>query len=98
MSEPATSLLFQLGLGGIGGFIVGYILKKLIKFAIMIGVLTFILIFFAYDSSIQINYQELATKIGEYATPAWNLINPIMSQLPALGSLAVGVILGFTKS
>jgi uncharacterized membrane protein (Fun14 family) len=31
MSEVISPLVFQLGLGGIGGFVVGYALKKLSK-------------------------------------------------------------------
>ena len=98
MSDIFTPLMIQLGLGGIGGFFVGYLLKKMLKFAIIIGVFTFILIYFAYESSIQINYTQLITKIEDYATPAWTMINPIISQIPALGSLTIGIILGFTKT
>ena len=98
MSDILSPLIMQLGLGGLGGFFVGYLLKKVLKFAIIIGVLAFILVFFVYESSIQINYSQLITKIGDYATPIWAIISPIVSQIPALGSLAVGVVLGFTKS
>ena len=97
MSDFLTPLMIQLGLGGIGGFFVGYLLKKVLKFAIIIGVISFILVYLAYESSIQIDYAQLLTRIEEFATPAWNFIYPIVSQIPALGSLIVGVILGFTR-
>ena len=98
MSDIFTPIIIQLGLGGIGGFFVGYLLKKVLKFAIMIGVFTFILVYFIYENSIQINYSQLITTIEDYTTPIWTMISPIVSQIPVIGSLAIGVIVGFTKS
>ena len=98
MSDIFTPLIMQLGLGGIGGFFVGYLLKKVLKFAVIIGVFAFILVYFVYESSIQINYSQLITKIQDYAIPMWTMVSPVISQIPAIGSLAVGIVLGFTKS
>ena len=97
MSDIFTPLMIQLGLGGIGGFLVGYLLKKALKFALMIGIFAFIFVYFAYESSIQIDYTQLLSRIEEFATPAWNFIYPIVSQIPALGSLIFGVVIGFSK-
>ena len=98
MSDIFTPIMIQLGIGGIGGFLVGYLLKKAIKFAMIIGLFSFIVAYFVYESSIQIDYTQLISQIESIATPAWNSILPIISQIPALGSLVVGAVLGFTKS
>ena len=96
MFDVFTPIMIQLGLGGIGGFFVGYLLKKALKFALIIGVFAFALAYFAYESSIQIDYAQLISRIEVLATPAWNFINPLISQIPALGSLVLGVVIGFT--
>ena len=88
----------QLGLGGIAGFFVGYLLKKALKFALIIGAFTFVLAYFAYESSIQVDYAQLISRAEEVATPVMNVIYPVLSQIPALGSLVIGALLGFTKS
>ena len=96
MSDIFTPIMIQFGLGGIGGFFVGYLLKKALKFALIIGVFAFVLAYFAYERSIQIDYAQLVSRIEVLATPVWNFINPLVSQIPALGSLVFGVVLGFT--
>jgi len=98
MSDIFTPIMIQLGLGGIGGFFVGYLLKKALKFALIIGAFAFAVAYFVYESSIQINYAQLVSRAEELATPAWNYIYPVVSQIPALGSLVLGVVIGFTKS
>ena len=98
MSDILPPLMMQMGLGGIAGFFVGFLLKKALKFAMIIGAFTFVLAYFAYESSIQIDYAQLVSRAEEVATPALNFIYPVLSQIPALGSLVVGALLGFTKS
>jgi hypothetical protein len=56
------------------------------------------LAYFVYESSIQIDYSQLISRIQTLVIPAWNYIYPLVSQIPALGSLVFGAILGFTKS
>lgn len=98
MSEILTPIIMQLGIGGIGGFFIGFLLKKALKFALIIGAFALVLAYFAYESSIQIDYSQLISRIETLVIPVWNYINPLISQIPALGSLVFGAILGFTKS
>ena len=97
MSDIFTPIMMQIGLGGIGGFFVGYLLKKTLKFAVIIGAFAFAVTYFAYESSIQVDYTQLISRIEVVAAPAWNFIYPLVSQIPALGSLILGILLGFTK-
>jgi uncharacterized membrane protein (Fun14 family) len=98
MIEPIAPIIMQLGLGGIGGFFVGYLLKKILKFALIIGIFTFILAYFAYENFMVIDYTQLITRAEELLTPAINFIYPLISQVPAIGSLAIGTLIGFTLS
>ena len=98
MTDVFSPILIQLGFGGIGGFFVGYLLKKVLKFALMIGVFAFIATYFAYESYMEIDYAQLVSRVEEIATPAMNFIYPLISQIPAIGSLVVGAVIGFTRS
>ena len=98
MFDIFTPIMIQFGLGGIGGFFVGYLLKKALKFAVIIGAFAFAVAYFTYENSIQIDYTQLISRIEVAATPALNFIYPIVSQIPALGSLVLGALIGFTKS
>ena len=56
MSEILTPLVYQIGLGGIGGFIAGLILKKLTKlFIIVVGIIVAILLYLGISDVININ-------------------------------------------
>ena len=94
MSEVLPPIAYQLGIGGLGGFFVGYIVKKVIKIAIIIGVFIFALIYFAYGGVINVNYGKLIESISEYSGSAWGLLVPVLSNLPFIGSFILGLILG----
>ena len=97
MFDIFTPIMIQFGLGGIGGFFVGYLLKKALKFAVMIGAFVFVVAYFAYESSIQVDYAQLISRIEVVAVPIGEFLYPLVSQIPALGSLVLGVVLGFAK-
>lgn len=94
-----TPIVFQLGFGGIAGFIVGYVFKKLTKLIAIIAALFFIaLIYLAYVDIIKINFNALVDAIKGLlgaAPQATNWIASIIGVLPFAGSFAVGLLLGF---
>lgn len=60
MSEIVSPLAFQLGVGGVGGFIIGYALKKLSKLVLFLtGVFVLALIYLSTRGIININYDAL---------------------------------------
>lgn len=97
MSEAVIlPVVYQLGIGGIGGFFVGYVVKKVIRIAIIIGVFAFSLIYLAYTGVINVNYDEFMKLFG-VADPVVRLLEPFISALPFLGSFLVGLWFGFKK-
>jgi len=94
-----SALVYQLGIGGIGGFFAGYALKKLLKIvAVIIGLFILALIYLAYSDIITINFGELKNAVsgalgltGEAAA----VIAPIIALLPSLGAFGIGFFLGF---
>jgi uncharacterized membrane protein (Fun14 family) len=99
MSEVLPPIVFQMGAGGIGGFIVGFALKKLSKLiAIVIGLFLIVLIYLGTQGIISINYNALWGALsGSFgwlgSTFSW-LIS-VISLLPFAGSFVVGFLLGF---
>lgn len=100
MSEILTPIIYQLGVGGIGGFIVGYAIKKIVKIiAVILGLLLLFLIYLGSIGVINVNYDKL-TEATSKALPtieASNLLMPIINHLPFAGSFMVGFILGLKK-
>ena len=100
ISESLTSILFQICIGGIGGFFIGYALRKFAKIALIIGVIVFSLIFLAYTNVINVDYaglSEIASSLVNAVNPALNVFAPLLAHVPFIASLIVGIFLGFTR-
>ncbi|MDI6691245.1 MAG: FUN14 domain-containing protein [Candidatus Bathyarchaeota archaeon] len=99
MSEIVSPLAYQLGIGGVGGFIVGYAVKKLSKLiAILIGLFIIALIYLSTQGIIGINYERLFEAFEHalgLAGQAAEWFIRLISLLPFMGSFVVGFLLGF---
>ena len=101
MSEVLPPVIYQLGVGGIGGFIVGYSIKKLIKIIVIIFGLFFLaLAYLGYIGVISVNYDRLSDAVSN-ALPIFEqapgLLLPIISHIPFAGSFIFGFTYGFKK-
>jgi len=99
MSEIITPVVYQLGLGAVGGFIVGFALKKITKlFIVIIGLFVLALLYLGINGVININYgalwETIANGLG-LAGQAASWVVGIISVLPFIGSFVVGFLLGF---
>ena len=98
MSELVSPVVYQLGLGGIGGFVVGFALKKITKlFIVIIGLFILALLYLSVNGVININYNALWTTIANglgLAGQAASWVIGLISLLPFLGSFVVGFLLG----
>ena len=99
MSEIITPVVYQLGLGAIGGFVVGFALKKLSKlFFVLIGILVVVLLYLGINGIISVNYGALWTAIANalgVAGGAASWLVGLISVLPFVGSFGAGFVLGF---
>jgi len=99
MSEILSPLVYQLGIGGIGGFIVGYAMKKISKLIIvLIGLFMIALIYLGTQGIIGINYGalfDLLAKSLGLAESAFSWLVGLISLIPFMGSFLVGFLLGF---
>jgi uncharacterized membrane protein (Fun14 family) len=99
MSEILSPLVYQFGIGGIGGFIVGYAIKKISKLVVvLIGLFIIALVYLSTQGIININYQALlqaSSKLIGEAPEAVSWLARIISVLPFAGSFVVGFLIGF---
>lgn len=99
MSEIVTPLVFQLGTGAVGGFVVGYAIKKVTKLiVVLIGVFLLALVYLSSQGILAVNYDKLFDAVsgglgGAGSAVGW--LTPIISHLPFAGSFFVGFFLGF---
>ena len=100
MSEAFAPILFQLGIGGIGGFFIGYAIRKVVKVALILVIVIFSIIFLVYTNVIDIDYSglvEIASNFVNAINPALSLLTPLLIHLPFVFSLIIGLIIGFKK-
>ena len=105
MSEALTSitstvypLICPLTIGGIGGFFVGYAVKKVFKIAMLIGIFVFALAYMVYTSVISIDANQLTGTFSRFADNLGSFgLTPLIITLPFLASFAVGFIFGVRK-
>jgi uncharacterized membrane protein (Fun14 family) len=94
-----TPLAYQIGIGGVGGFIAGYALKKVTKIvAIIIGLFILALAYLGYKGIITINYNELGNSVSSalgLTGQAAEWITPIIAHLPLVGLFGLGFFSGF---
>ncbi len=98
MSEVISPLVFQLGVGGVGGFIVGFALKKLSKLILFLtGMFIILLIYLSTQGIININYASLWSALSGLvglSGSAFSWIVGVISLIPFAGSFVAGFLIG----
>jgi uncharacterized membrane protein (Fun14 family) len=91
-------MIFQLGLGGLGGFIIGYALKKISKIVLVfIGLFIIALVYLGMKGIISINYDALLESISGLlgmAYTASSLLVQVLALVPFAGSFITGFLIG----
>ena len=94
-----SPLAYQFGIGGVGGFIAGYALKKFMKIvAVIIGLFILALVYLGYKGIISVNYDALGNSVSGtlgLTGQAADLITPIIANLPFAGAFGLAFFLGF---
>ncbi len=98
MNDIIPSMIFQLGLGGLGGFIIGYALKKISKIIlVLIGLFIIALVYLGMKGIISINYDALLESISGLlgmAYAASSLLVQVIALIPFAGSFVTGFLIG----
>jgi uncharacterized membrane protein (Fun14 family) len=100
-STLTSPLVNELGTGGIGGFCIGYTIKKIAKIVITASAIGFLgLQYLAYKGIIEINYlalQDLAESLLGEAGALQGVFTILLSQMPFATGFTAGLFLGFEK-
>jgi len=96
VSEAFAPIPFQLGIAGIDGFFIGYVISKVVKLALILGMVVFSVMFLAYTNVIAMDYGgsvEMVSNFINAINPALGLFRLLLVYLPFVG----GLIIGFKK-
>jgi uncharacterized membrane protein (Fun14 family) len=100
LNESLAPILFQISIGGIGGFLIGFVMRKLGKVAIILGVVVFSMIFLAYTNIIDVDYNRLsetASNLINSINPTLDMFTPLLAHTTFIVSFIFGLIIGFKK-
>lgn len=99
MSSVLSPLAYQMGIGGIGGFIIGYAIKKMSKLiVVLLGLFVILLLYLGTSGIIEVYYEELWKALAsflDFATQSATWLIGIIFLLPFMGSFVTGLLLGF---
>jgi uncharacterized membrane protein (Fun14 family) len=99
MSEVAIPLAYQLTVGGFGGYLFGYALKKITKLiAFIIGAIVLAVVYLAYSGILNINYEGFTTEVKNaliYLGEGLKGLTPFISNLPIIGSFILGLFIAW---
>jgi len=97
MIEP---MIFQIGVGGAGGFLAGYAIKKIAKILAFFAGLYFLsILYLSQIGVVNINYNRFLETVSGVATneQVTNFLLATVSSLPFTASFAAGLIFGLRK-
>lgn len=101
LSNILTPMVSEIGVGGIGGFIVGFALKKIAKIvAIVLGLAFVALQYLAYKGIISIDYLSLrnwVTNLMGQTAEYQGIITDVVAHIPFGASFVFGLYLGLKK-
>ena len=104
MSSPTdifTPLIGELGIGGVGGFLVGFAIKKAAKIiALIIGLFFLSLQYLAYKNIISINYGALkivASDLLGQSTGVQTWLTDFIAHVPVSAAFVGGLYLGLQR-
>lgn len=98
MDELLTPIVYVLVIGGVAGYFMGYLVKRISGMALTIGVFAFLLLYMAYTNAIDLNLDELVATITRFT----DILGPLgfatlASSAPFAGSFVVGLVLGLRR-
>jgi len=101
LSNLLTPLVGELGIGGVGGFLVGFALKKAAKLiAVIVGLFFLSLQYLAYENIISIDYSALQTFANELlgqTAGAQTWLTDFIVHAPFGAAFVGGLYLGLQK-
>ena len=99
MDNVLSLTVYLLIIGGIAGYFIGYLIKKVSHFALIIGIIVFLLIYMVYTKALNLNFDELGATVTRFTDALAPLgLASLASSAPFVGSFVVGLVLGLKKA
>ena len=99
MDSLVSPIIYILIIGGIAGYFIGYLIKKISNFALIIGIFVFLLMYMVYTKAINLDFDELGATITKFAETLAPLgLTAFASSAPFVGSFVVGLVFGLKKA
>lgn len=104
MSESLGSMepiLYSFAIGGVGGFFVGYVLKKSLgaisKLAMLLGAFAFGLLYLAEMRAVDINPEHVVGLVSRAQSSLSQSVTSLTPGIPFLAGVLVGFLIGLKK-
>jgi len=95
---PFLPQVAQLSAGGVGGFLAGYAIKKILKLVLVfLGLGLLSLLYLSQNGIININYENLMDAISTSLTGVTGFLSTAIPVIPFASSFAAGFALGIWK-
>ncbi|MFQ5999763.1 MAG: FUN14 domain-containing protein [Candidatus Bathyarchaeia archaeon] len=99
MDNVVSPIVYVLIIGGIAGYFIGYLIKKISNFALIIGIFIFLLMYLGYTKAINLNFDELGATVTKFVDTLAPLgLTALASSAPFVGSFVVGLVFGLKRN
>jgi len=96
--DSLSPIVYVLIIGGIAGYFMGYLIKKISNFALVIGIFVFLLLYLVYSKAINLDFGELGATVTRFTDALAPLgLTALASSAPFVGSFVVGLVLGLKR-
>jgi uncharacterized membrane protein (Fun14 family) len=98
--EGFAVLANMLIIGGVGGYFIGYLLKRVVKVLLIgLGIVVFLLASLTFFGTINVNYDGIVTEVGNLFNPQQLsvMFQAASSYLPMITGFALGFLLALGK-
>ena len=98
MEDLITPVIFMFIIGGVSGYVVGRIFKRVSGMAAAIGIFAFIIISLAYTGNLEVNFDSLAANLSN----VMGIIAPLgiitlVSSAPFVASFIAVLFVGYRR-
>ena len=99
MEDVIAPLMFLFVIGGVSGYVIGNLVKRVSTMALTIAIFAFIIVYLAYIGSVDLRLDAIAANISKF----FDSIAPLglvafASSVPFVASFVAGLFLGFRRN
>jgi uncharacterized membrane protein (Fun14 family) len=91
-------ILVMLVIGGVSGYFIGHLFKKISGMLLTIGIFAFLLIYLVYIGAFDIKFESITANVTKF----WNILGPLglatlASSVPFVASFIAGIFIGYRR-